>query len=52
MLQMIALHYSLISRQPYLNVNPFQMNSLTEGKLDLVITLVVLMGCWCGQKNV
>ena len=51
MLQMFALCYSLISRQPYLNVNPFQMNSLTEAKLDLVIALVVLMGCWCGQKN-
>ena len=27
------------------------MNSLTEAKLDLVIALVVSMGCWCGQKN-
>ena len=51
MLQMCALHYSLISQQPYLNANPFQLNSLTEAKLDLVIVLVVLMGCWCGQKN-
>ena len=51
MLQMFALHYSLVSQQRYLNVNPFPMNSLTEAKLDLVIVLVVLMGCWCGQKN-
>ena len=51
MLQMFALCYSLISQQPYLNANPFPMNSLTEAKLDLVIALVVLMGCWCGQKN-
>ena len=51
MLQMFALRYSLISQLLYLNANPFQMNSLTEAKLDLVIALVVSMGCWCGQKN-
>ena len=34
-----------------LNANPFQLNSLPEAKLDLVIALVVSMGCWCGQKN-
>ena len=51
MLQMFALHYSLISQPPYLNANPFPMNSLIEAKLDLVIALVVSMGSWYGQKN-
>ena len=51
MLQMFALCYSLVSQQCYLNANPFPMNSLTEPKPDLVIALVVLMGCWVGQKN-
>ena len=51
MLQMFALCYSLISQPPYLNANPFPMNSLTEAKLDLVIASVVLTGCWYGQKN-
>ena len=27
------------------------MNSLIEANPDLAIVLVVLMGCWCGQKN-
>ena len=51
MLQMFALHYSLISQPPYLNANPFPTNSLTEAMLDLVIASVVSMGCWYGQKN-
>ena len=51
MLLMFPLCYSLISQPPYLNANPFPTNSLTEAKLDLVIALVVLTGCWYGQKN-
>ena len=39
------------SQQHYLNANPLPMNSLTEAKLDFIIVLVVLMGCWGGQKN-
>ena len=51
MLPILVLHHSSVSRQRQLNVKPLLVSSLEEAKRDSVVVLVVLMGCWCGQKT-